>query len=81
MEPSSLHKSTNYSPFKLVFNRKPKQLIDIFFPALNEADLLNETPDVDFNLKEDSYLAETKSSVGSGWIAVGPIDLKLATPY
>ena len=58
---TAVHKSTSYTPFELMFNRKPKLPIDIFYPALNERDILNENINVDFNFKEDSYAKETKN--------------------
>lgn len=62
---TAVHKATKYTPFELMFNRKPKLPIDIFYPALNEEDIQNEHINVDLNFKQDSYAAETKKKFES----------------
>lgn len=39
---TAVHKSTNYKSFEIMFNRKPKLTIRIFFLALNERETLTK---------------------------------------
>ena len=55
--------STNFTPFELMFNRKPKIPIDIFYPAIKSDESTGENTAIDFNFKLGSYAATTQKKL------------------
>ena len=55
--------STNFTPFELMFNRKPKIPIDIFYPAIKPDKSTGENTTIDFNFKLGSYAETTQKKL------------------